>query len=66
MPPEAPAEGAAPTSAGTLASDEALAELRRKLTGGDEDAAAGAAEAEAGAEAASDVTETSDAAPDEE
>jgi small subunit ribosomal protein S1 len=43
---DAPTEGA-PATAGTLASDEALAELRRKLTGGDdaEDATAAADEA---------------------
>ena len=37
--PAASAEGA-PAAAGTLASDEALAELRRKLTGADDEAAA--------------------------
>jgi small subunit ribosomal protein S1 len=60
-------EGAAPTiSGGTLASDEALAELRRKLTGGDEaeaePATAEATEAEpAETEAAPAETDTPDA-----
>jgi small subunit ribosomal protein S1 len=50
--PAEPAEGA-PAASGTLASDEALAELRRKLTGGDdeEDAAPEAAAEPAAAEA---------------
>jgi small subunit ribosomal protein S1 len=42
--PAEAADGAA-SSGGTLASDEALAELRRKLTGGDDEAPAEAAEA---------------------
>jgi hypothetical protein len=58
--PAVAAEGGAPAG-GTLASDEALAELRRKLTGGDdEDAAAAPASdaAEAPAEASADSADS--------
>ena len=53
--PAASAEGA-PAAAGTLASDEALAELRRKLTGADDEAAA---------ESDAPVAEAAASAPDE-
>jgi small subunit ribosomal protein S1 len=55
--PAAAAEGA-PAAGGTLASDEALAELRRKLTGADDDEPAQDAPA---AEAAAPVAETAEA-----
>jgi small subunit ribosomal protein S1 len=47
-------------SGGTLASDEALAELRRKLTGGDEPEAAAAEEAPAEAAAEDDASDASE------
>jgi len=53
---EPAAGGDAPAAAGTLASDEALAELRRKLTGGEDEAAEpAAASAEAPADAATEA-----------
>jgi small subunit ribosomal protein S1 len=58
---------AAPETGGTLASDEALAELRRKLTGGDDDdapAPADAAAEPAPAEADAADTAATDAAAD--
>jgi len=48
-------------SAGTLASDEALAELRRKLTGGDEDDTAEATDAAADTGETAEATEAADA-----
>jgi small subunit ribosomal protein S1 len=65
--PAAVAEGA-PTTGGTLASDEALAELRRKLTGGDEAGAGEPAAEEAAAdsgEAASNEAASNEAASSE-
>jgi small subunit ribosomal protein S1 len=63
--PAAVTEGTAPATGGTLASDEALAELRRKLTGGDEpdesDEAPAAAES---AESDSETAVADDAEPD--
>jgi small subunit ribosomal protein S1 len=59
----AAASEAAATSGGTLASDEALAELRRKLTGGDEEPAETVAEPAEAAEP--DAVDASDAPADE-
>jgi small subunit ribosomal protein S1 len=59
--PAAATEGA-PASGGTLASDEALAELRRKLTGGDD---FDSGEAAAAADSSAAEAESGEAAPDE-
>jgi len=59
---EPAAGGDAPEAGGTLASDEALAELRRKLTGGEDEAGdAGASEAAAEEPAAAEATVTDSA-----
>ena len=57
-------EGAPAATAGTLASDEALAELRRKLTGGDEDSAPAAEPTTTDSAASSDASDAADT-PDE-
>jgi small subunit ribosomal protein S1 len=49
--PAAETDGTPPAAGGTLASDEALAELRRKLTGGEDEPAAAVEESAAPAEA---------------